>query len=68
MIVVAMAKVADAVRSAGMPALVGRVKTSKIVQAVLYKQFSNDDKPRLSAATRDTDGCTSRPDIETIDT
>ena len=60
-------RIADVVRSAGMPKLVGQVKTSPVVQRVLFRSYSDADKPRLTPQMRDRLRSIFAPDIEQLD-
>jgi hypothetical protein len=44
-------RVADMVRAAGMPKLVGRVKSSRLVQRLLFARYDEKEKPKPAPET-----------------
>ena len=59
--------IAKLVRDAGMPQLVGHVKTSRLVQAILFSSFTAANRPRMAASSRERLRDLFAPDARLLD-
>jgi hypothetical protein len=60
-------KAADIFRRAGLPKVVGRIKTSPLVQRLLYAPYADEPKPQLSGQLHERLQAIFAPDVALLD-